>query len=132
MLIYYYNLSYKQKHRRMRNIIQKPDSCPSCLQDKKLELANIGHKYLPILSDWIWLCDRCHMIQDGRLDKIPRIEIHNDNNTICLLCESTETYIKKNGHPQWFIYENGYICSKCYDKRRHRLYGRRGNKKNLT
>ena len=114
----------------MYKLIPKPDKCPMCNQNKKLGLANIGHKYLPIISDWIWLCNRCHMIRDGRLDTIPRIEIHKGD-TICLLCGTKKTYINKKGHPCWHPYENGHICSKCYDKLRHRLYGRRSNKKKL-
>ena len=109
--------------------IPKPVLCPWCNQNKKLELANISGKYLFDMSDWMWLCHRCHMKQDGRLDRMPNSGKKIHHNTSCLICGIKETYINTRGYPQWFVYENGYICSKCYDKLRHRLYGRRNNKK---
>lgn len=47
------------------------------------------------------------------------ITIHNmvdHSKTICLLCGSNETTKRKdrNNRPHWYIYENGYICMKCY------------------
>jgi len=38
--------------------------------------------------------------------------------TICLLCGSNETYMRenRNNRVDWYVYKNGYICSKCYGK----------------
>lgn len=36
----------------------------------------------------------------------------------CSLCNSTTTYIKPSGWPQWFETENGFMCRKCRDKLR--------------
>jgi len=39
---------------------------------------------------------------------------HNGNNTICSLCGSDKTYIKKDGISQWYINKEGnYICYSC-------------------
>ncbi len=35
-----------------------------------LDLSNKSGKYKRDLIDWEWLCRRCHMIKDGRLDKL--------------------------------------------------------------
>ena len=36
---------------------------------------------------------------------------------ICLNCNSDKTYIRKDGHEDWYHYKEGYICKKC----RHKL-----------
>lgn len=38
--------------------------------------------------------------------------------TICLLCGSNKTYVRKNRNnvKEWYIYKNGYICSRCANK----------------
>lgn len=37
----------------------------------------------------------------------------------CLLCKSKNTAIqKRNGRPNWFKYQDGFICQKCYSKSR--------------
>ena len=42
---------------------------------------------------------------------------------ICLKCGSDKTYINKSHrwkpYEQWHKYEDGWICSKCYDKLIH-------------
>ena len=39
---------------------------------------------------------------------------------ICIKCESTITYIK-NGYPNWFKFENGFLCKKCNDNLKYNL-----------
>ena len=42
----------------------------------------------------------------------------------CLLCRSNKTWVdKKTGWVEWFGYENGLMCRKCYNKTR-RKYGK--------
>ena len=48
----------------------KPKRCQCCKKVPPIDLANISQKYKRILSDWEWLCRRCHMIKDGRLKKL--------------------------------------------------------------
>ena len=64
------NVSYRSLHKWVHRNKPKPNNCENCQQQKKLEAANISGKYLRILSDWEWLCRRCHMEKDGRLEKI--------------------------------------------------------------
>lgn len=56
-----------QLHVWVRARITKPKVCSDCEQPKKLDLANISQSYLRDLSDWEWLCRRCHMIKDQRM-----------------------------------------------------------------
>ncbi len=59
--------SYSALHKRMYKIMKKPEACEECGEKKRLDLANISQKYLFDITDWTWLCRRCHLIQDGRL-----------------------------------------------------------------
>lgn len=48
----------------------KPTHCELCEQQTNfLDLANISQNYLRDLSDWEYLCRKCHMTKDGRLTK---------------------------------------------------------------
>jgi len=48
-----------------------PKACELCGDTKKvLDLANVSQKYLRDLSDWEWLCRKCHMTKDGRIDRM--------------------------------------------------------------
>ena len=45
----------------------KPKLCKDCKKVPPYDLVNISQKYKRDLSDWEWLCRRCHMLKDGRL-----------------------------------------------------------------
>lgn len=44
---------------------------------KKLDLANISGEYRRDLDDWEWLCRKCHMISDGRMEKLQETRLKN-------------------------------------------------------
>lgn len=46
----------------------KTEKCQMCKKVKPYDLANISQKYKRDTSDWEWLCRKCHMIKDGRLN----------------------------------------------------------------
>lgn len=50
----------------------KPDLCECCDKEKPRDLANISGEYMRDLSDWEWLCRRCHMIKDGRINNLKK------------------------------------------------------------
>ena len=47
---------------------KRPYLCENCLIEKSRDLANISQKYKRDLDDWEWLCRRCHMKKDGRMN----------------------------------------------------------------
>ena len=49
--------------------IKKPELCQKCYEVPPYDLANISQKYKRDLSDWEWLCRKCHMNDDGRINK---------------------------------------------------------------
>ena len=56
-------------HKWIRNIKQKPGRCECCGEKTYfLDLANISQKYLRNPNDFEWLCRRCHMTKDGRIE----------------------------------------------------------------
>lgn len=57
-------------HRYMKNRVPKPEVCEICKENKPRDLANRSGQYKRIVSDWGWLCRKCHMITDGRLKNL--------------------------------------------------------------
>lgn len=43
--------------------------CAHCKIVPPLDLANISQKYKRDINDFLWLCRKCHMIQDNRTKK---------------------------------------------------------------
>lgn len=60
------NVGYNALHQYIKRKIKKPEKCSMCNKIKNLDLANISGKYKRDLTDWKWLCRKCHMIFDGR------------------------------------------------------------------
>ena len=60
----------KALHIWIRLRLIEPENCPNCGKVETLDLANKTGKYLRDLSDWEYLCRRCHMESDGRMDAL--------------------------------------------------------------
>lgn len=67
------NVGYFSLHEWVINRLKRPEVCSSCHQKKTVELSNISGKYKRDLSDWEWLCRKCHMVQDGRYEKFLKL-----------------------------------------------------------
>lgn len=59
------NVTYGPLHEYVKKRLVRPDKCEHCHQVKKLELANRSGKYKRDLTDWLWLCKKCHHKYDG-------------------------------------------------------------------
>lgn len=57
-------------HTYMRNKVPNTGKCWDCGEEKRLDLANKSNEYKRDISDWEWLCRRCHMIKDGRMTNL--------------------------------------------------------------
>lgn len=71
----------------------RPDLCQECGIRPAIDLANISNTYNPDtytrdLGNWEWLCRKCHMIKDGRLERMyhggPKVKYEN-----CVVCKKT-------------------------------------------
>lgn len=58
---------YTAIHEWVKRRLPKPELCQGCNVEPSRDLANISQEYKRDLSDWEWLCRRCHMTKDGRL-----------------------------------------------------------------
>ncbi len=52
-------------HSWVRRHLPKPNLCPVCDQNKRLDVHNIDKKYRRELSGWRWLCRKCHQDIEG-------------------------------------------------------------------
>lgn len=67
------SVSYGALHDYIKYYKPKPEACSNCGEKpKRLDLANISQTYKRDLDDWEWLCRRCHMIKDGRMNNLRR------------------------------------------------------------
>lgn len=62
-------------HRWVKKYLPKPEKCVSCMAVPQRDLANISSTYNPDtytrdIHNWEWLCRKCHMTKDGRLDRL--------------------------------------------------------------
>lgn len=57
-------------HEWVKYRLSKPNACQNCGEAKPLDLANISQEYKRDLTDWEWLCRKCHMAKDGRAARL--------------------------------------------------------------
>ena len=84
------NVSYRVLHKWVHRHSSIPKVCFTCKRQVKLEASNISGKYLRDLTDWEWLCRKCHMIKDGRLEKLHNKETEEKITKIQRLPENRE------------------------------------------
>lgn len=65
-------VGYYALHSWIANHKPKPEFCERCKKEKPYDLANISGKYKRDINDFEWLCRRCHMKKDGRLEQLKR------------------------------------------------------------
>lgn len=63
-------VGYTGIHSWIKRRLPTPKRCQSCNKKKHLDLANISNQYKRDLNDWEYLCRKCHMLKDGRLEKL--------------------------------------------------------------
>lgn len=61
-------------HTWVRRHKKIPENCDVCKIRTPIDLANISPSYnaktyTRVLENWVYLCRRCHMLQDGRIEK---------------------------------------------------------------
>jgi len=99
----------------------KPNFCECCKVKKPKDLANISQKYYRDVNDYEWLCRKCHMVKDGRLERL-----HTDKQINKKRSESSsgnKNHMWKDGR----CFNN----KKQYRKEYHKLYYQRNKAKLL-
>lgn len=64
------SVSYRALHDWVRSRKPKPDVCADCKTAPPRDLANISQQYRRDINDFEWLCRKCHMTKDGRLENL--------------------------------------------------------------
>lgn len=64
------NVGYGSLHSWVKRHKPKPDLCEICQTEKPRDLANISQEYHRDVNDFEWLCRRCHMVKDGRMNNL--------------------------------------------------------------
>ena len=73
------NPGYFAIHCWIKRHKSKPELCDNCGLKKPVEITNISGKYKRDINDFKWLCRKCHMESDGRMEKlIKRIRERNE------------------------------------------------------
>lgn len=114
-----YSNNYGALHSWIKKRLSKPILCQNCNKRKAYDLANISQQYKRDLSDWNWLCRKCHMISDGRIFQIKQ------KNGLKIKCSECGKKIYKKAS---ILKRNkrNFCSSKCSNKFHGRLY--RGKK----
>ena len=63
------NIKYAAIHSWIRKYKFKPRVCEYCKKNPPYDVANISGKYKRDINDYEWLCRKCHMLSDGRINK---------------------------------------------------------------
>lgn len=63
------NVGYKALHQWLNRNHPKPDLCEECGVNPPYDLANITGIYDRDLINWKYICRKCHMIIDNRIEK---------------------------------------------------------------
>lgn len=57
-------------HDWIRHRKPKPKLCECCGKRPPKDLANISQEYQRDVSDFEWLCRKCHLVKDGRIENL--------------------------------------------------------------
>lgn len=71
------NVGIDALHTYVRKRLPKPEKCQCCNDAPPYDLANISNEYKRDLDDWEWLCRKCHMTKDGRMNNLAQFQKSN-------------------------------------------------------
>jgi len=63
-------VGYFSLHDWIKNHKLKPKLCERCNKAPPFDLANISGQYKRNINDFEWICRKCHMIKDGRMNNL--------------------------------------------------------------
>lgn len=70
-------VGYTGLHNWIRDNKPKPNFCEHCNEYPPYDLANISGEYKRDIKDFEWLCRKCHMLSDGRINNLKRTATYN-------------------------------------------------------
>lgn len=97
------NVGYDSLHRWIERNKPKIELCENCNKEKSYDLANISGEYKRDIDDYKWLCRRCHMKEDGRINNLKKGDSQGSKNGRAILDEQKVHKIKnllKENYPR--------------------------------
>lgn len=91
-------------HEWVRRRKLKPKFCVDCKKVPPVDLANISQKYHRDINDFEWLCRRCHMTKDGRIENFKAKKQLKD-----ISCQYCKKIVSPKSSEQKFC---SYECSR--------------------
>jgi hypothetical protein len=82
------------------------------------------------LLPWIHIHHNNHVRDDNRIENLEPItksehhRLHNTkdmSNRLCLICNSKTTQLESKKYHKWYKYNDGFICKKCYFKKKLKI-----------
>ena len=64
------NVGYEALHEWIKKRKPKPKLCERCKKRPPYDLANISGEYRRDVNDFEWICRKCHMKDDGRINNL--------------------------------------------------------------
>lgn len=61
-------------HAWVRRRKLKPQFCEKCREREPFDLANISGEYKRDINDFEWLCRKCHILSDGRMQNLKQFQ----------------------------------------------------------
>jgi hypothetical protein len=116
------SVGIKSLHEWICNHKQKPEFCENCKKNKPYDLANVSQKYKRNINDFKWLCRRCHMQEDGRINNLHRNKRNIKNNLFqCPKCKKFKDKLEFY-HSKSRNYNISAYCSLCMRKLSRKEY----------
>ncbi|TES88940.1 MAG: hypothetical protein E3J94_07200 [Desulfobacteraceae bacterium] len=69
------DVGYEALHDWVARRKPKTEFCEHCGKAPPYDLANISQEYKRDVNDFEWICRKCHMISDGRMEMIKTINL---------------------------------------------------------
>ena len=114
-------VTYEALHGWVRRNKPQVFLCENCNKNKSYDLANISGEYKRDVNDFKWLCRKCHMIEDGRMNNlIPNVKL---SKKICQSCK--KSYQPKSSKQK---YCNLNCFSNSEENKQHLIEARKTSK----
>jgi len=68
-------VGYNSLHQWVKNNLSAPELCQICHEVPPKDLANITNIYNRNFKNWMYICRKCHMRSDGRIERLHSEEI---------------------------------------------------------
>lgn len=122
---------YDNLHRKYKKQFKKIGIEKKCVMCKKTEYIHLSNKsgyYIDDITDWEFLCCKCHMIKDKTLPFMNKIKSYNGGKILTTSIFSNKNIIKVqcncgkiyNTQARYIIYYNSCQCFTCRKKQQHK------------